>query len=269
MAPSIVHAWKKIDEVPFDFERRRISVLAPRTRPAPSGREGCPRGCHRVVDTHKRRNRSDRRIDAEARARLVTSFESWGRMAIVCLRWPPGHAAHQGRRHHRRRDRPHVRRLSNVRGPAKREAAQSINAITRRRRSKILTGDNERITRHICETIGVPVTGFSLATTSTASRRRPAGTPAALEHLLPSSPTAEGTHPSRLEAVGQNGRLPRRRHQRCPALHAADVGISVDTAADVAKEAADMVQLEHDLNVLHDGNIEGPTHRGKRHQVTF
>jgi len=42
-----------------------------------------------------------------------------------------------------------------------------------------------------------------------------------------------------------------------PALHAADVGVSVDTAVDVAKEAADMILLEHDLGVLHDGVIEG------------
>ena len=42
-----------------------------------------------------------------------------------------------------------------------------------------------------------------------------------------------------------------------PALHAADVGISVDSAADVAKEAADLILLEHDLGVVHAGVLEG------------
>src|SRR6185369_423180 len=42
-----------------------------------------------------------------------------------------------------------------------------------------------------------------------------------------------------------------------PALHDADIGISVDTAVDVAKEAADMILLERDLGVLHEGVLEG------------
>jgi P-type Mg2+ transporter len=42
-----------------------------------------------------------------------------------------------------------------------------------------------------------------------------------------------------------------------PSLHAADVGLSVDSAVDVAKEAADMILLDHDLQVLHDGVLEG------------
>ncbi len=42
-----------------------------------------------------------------------------------------------------------------------------------------------------------------------------------------------------------------------PSLHSADVGLSVDSAVDVAKEAADMILLEHDLQVLHEGVIEG------------
>src|SRR5439155_12755172 len=42
-----------------------------------------------------------------------------------------------------------------------------------------------------------------------------------------------------------------------PALHSADVSVSVNTAVDVAKEAADLILLKHDLNVLHDGVVEG------------
>jgi P-type Mg2+ transporter len=45
--------------------------------------------------------------------------------------------------------------------------------------------------------------------------------------------------------------------RRAPALHAVDVGLSVDTAVDVAKEAADFVLLKQDLGVLRDGILEG------------
>ena len=51
------------------------------------------------------------------------------------------------------------------------------------------------------------------------------------------------------------------------ALHAADVGISVDTAADVAKDAADVVLLEKDLGVLADRRRRGPAHLRQHHQV--
>ena len=42
-----------------------------------------------------------------------------------------------------------------------------------------------------------------------------------------------------------------------PSLHSADIGLSVDTAVDVAREAADMIMLDHDLRVLHEGVLEG------------
>ena len=60
-----------------------------------------------------------------------------------------------------------------------------------------------------------------------------------------------------LHAQGPRGRLPGRRHQRRPALKAADVGISVDTAVDIAKESADIILLEKSLLVLEEGVLEG------------
>ena len=62
---------------------------------------------------------------------------------------------------------------------------------------------------------------------------------------------------SALHAQGPCRRLPGRRHQRRPALKAADVGISVDTAVDIAKESADIILLEKSLLVLQEGVIEG------------
>ena len=52
-----------------------------------------------------------------------------------------------------------------------------------------------------------------------------------------------------------------------PSLHSADVGISVDSAVDVAREAADIILLEHDLAVLHDGVVEGRRTLRQHHEV--
>ena len=53
-----------------------------------------------------------------------------------------------------------------------------------------------------------------------------------------------------------------------PALHAADVGISVDSAVDVAQAAADLILLEHDLGVLHEGVLRRAAHIRQRHRST-
>ena len=123
---------------------------------------------------------------------------------------------------------------------------------------KILTGDNERITRHICGEIGFSVsgvlTGKELADlTEDALRARLASVnlfcrvrPQQKERILLA-----------LKRAGMVAGFLGDGINDASALHAADVGISVDSAADVAKEAADLVLLEHDLGVVHDGVIEG------------
>jgi Mg2+-importing ATPase len=73
---------------------------------------------------------------------------------------------------------------------------------------------------------------------------------------LPADAAAQGALVRELRA-GQGGRLPGRRHQRCAALRAADIGISVDSAVDIAKEAADIILLEKNLMVLEEGVIQG------------
>ena len=123
---------------------------------------------------------------------------------------------------------------------------------------KVLTGDNELVSRHVFAEIGVPVTGVL--------------TGDALEHL------------SEEALIGQLSRVnlfcrvnPQQKHRvllalkrlgnvvgflgdginDAPALHAADVGISVDGAADVARAAADLILLEHDLSVVREAVVAG------------
>jgi Mg2+-importing ATPase len=143
--------------------------------------------------------------------------------------------------------------------PPKTDAAAAVRALAEAGvEVKILTGDNERITQHICNEIGVAVkgvmTGQELAHMSNETLRvRLASvnlfcrvTPQQKERILLA--LKQGGSAVGFLGDGIND---------ASALHAADVGISVDGAADVAKEAADIVLLEHDLGIVQEGVLEG------------
>jgi Mg2+-importing ATPase len=123
---------------------------------------------------------------------------------------------------------------------------------------KILTGDTDVVARHVCRQIGVGDTGI---VTGDDIDRLDDG---ALGHVVEQASVFARVSP------GQKNRiilaLKRRGHvvgflgdgiNDAPSLHAADVGISVMTAADVARQAADVILLEPDLKVLHRGILEG------------
>ncbi|HVT72723.1 MAG TPA: magnesium-translocating P-type ATPase [Lacunisphaera sp.] len=143
--------------------------------------------------------------------------------------------------------------------PAKETSAKAIDALTRSGVAvKILTGDNELVTRKVCSDVGMPiariVTGPQLAALDDAGFAREVDEANVLARLTPDQKEkviktlrAQG-HVVGFMGDGINDVL---------AMKAADVGISVDTAVDVAKESADIILLEKSLLVLEDGLIEG------------
>jgi Mg2+-importing ATPase len=123
---------------------------------------------------------------------------------------------------------------------------------------KILTGDNELVTRHVCQQVGLDISDVVLG--DELSRM----TDAALGHVVEQVSVFARVSPAQKNRIMLA--LKRRSHvvgylgdgiNDAPSLHAADVGISVDTAADVARDAADMILVEPGLEVLHAGILEG------------
>ena len=123
---------------------------------------------------------------------------------------------------------------------------------------KILTGDNELVTQHICSQVGLEdgriVLGDELERM----------TDPALAHVAEQTSVFARVSPAQKNRIILA--LKHRSHvvgylgdgiNDAPSLHAADVGISVSTAVDVAKDAADFILLERSLSVLHEGIIEG------------
>jgi Mg2+-importing ATPase len=123
---------------------------------------------------------------------------------------------------------------------------------------KIVTGDNERVTRHVCTLLGVPIegvlTGTDVATMNDdALRARVEG----VNLFCRVNPSQKNRIILALKARGHVVGYLGDGINDAPSLHTADVGISVNGAVDVAKQAAAMILLENDLMVLHKGILEG------------
>jgi Mg2+-importing ATPase len=123
---------------------------------------------------------------------------------------------------------------------------------------KIITGDNELVTQHICAELGVPVigvlTGADIAHLDDAALRARVE---AVNLFCRVNPVQKNRIILALKALGHVVGYLGDGINDAPSLHSADVGLSVDSAVDVAKEAAALILLEHDLGVLHEGVMEG------------
>ena len=143
--------------------------------------------------------------------------------------------------------------------PPKKSAGAALAGLAADRVAvKVITGDNELVTQHVFAQLGIPVTGVL-----TGSEIQQLDDPAVAARV-------EQANLFCRVAPAQKNRiilaLKRRGHvvgylgdgiNDAPSLHSADVGISVDSAVDVAKAAADMILMEQDLGVLHAGVLEG------------
>jgi Mg2+-importing ATPase len=143
--------------------------------------------------------------------------------------------------------------------PPLEEAGRAVDELRRDGVTvKIISGDSELVTCHVCRQIGLPDDSFVLG------EQIEGMTDQALNHVAERTTVFARVSPAQKTRI-----LLALRHRGhtvgfmgdgindAPALHAADVGISVDTAVDIAKEAADMILLEKSLLVLDEGVIEG------------
>lgn len=255
-----VTGWNKIDEVPFDFERRRISVLVADATQRLLVVKGAPEDILHQSTHYETPVGSIMPLDQATRNGLDALFQNLSDDGLRVL----GIASKAMGADH----------VSAVLGdetglvfagyavfldPPKASAMTAIQALSHAGVAvRILTGDNERVTRHVCVQLGLPVTGMItggelMAMGEDALRARLADvnvfcrvTPAQKERVLQAY-----KHSGKVVGFLGDG------INDASALHSADVGLSVDSAADVAKEAASMILLEHDLSVVHEAVMEG------------
>jgi Mg2+-importing ATPase len=254
-----VSGWVKLDEVPFDFERRRVSVLAQKDGPPLLIVKGAPEDILRL-SSHFLEGDGGREMTAETRSRLLAEFERFGEsglraLAIAIRREPPGTrtAAVSDEC-----DLTFAGFAVFVDPPKASAAAAAKSLADSGVEVKILTGDNERVTVHLCAALGIPVrglvTGEELSAMSEAALL---GRIAETNLFCRVTPQQKQRVLLAIKRRGNTAGFLGDGINDASALHAADVGISVDEGADVAKEAADIVLLEHDLSVVKDGIVEG------------
>jgi Mg2+-importing ATPase len=254
--PSV--SARKLDEIPFDFERRRLSIVVEIDGEAVLITKGAPEsvlaccsaaevdGGRRPLDeaTTKRCRATFERLSADGYRVLAVASRSLARQAVY------------GADDERDLVLAGFVTFSDPIVPGVAEALADL------RRDgvivKILTGDSDFVARHVCTAVGLDAATIVLGD---EIERMTDGALAAV---------AERTHVFARVSPAQKNRiiLALKAHDHvvgflgdgindAPSLHSADVGISVATAVDVAKDAADIVLGERDLAVLHAGIVEG------------
>ena len=248
--------YRKFDEIPFDFVRRRMSVVVEE-----QGKQHiliCKGAVEEVLKACTQLKINDQILPMDSSvhtkvADLQKKLNSDGlRVIAVAYKVMPPEQAHYAIG-----DESNLILLGNIAflDPPKESAAQAIKALNRNGvEVKILTGDNDIITRKICKDVGLTVQnvllGSDIAALSDDALAKVAATTTIFAKF---SPTQKAKIIQVLRKRGNIVGYMGDGINDAAALREADVGISVDTAADIAKESADIILLEKNLLVLESG----------------
>ena len=257
---DLTERYTKVDEIPFDFERRRMSVVvrdrAGKTQLVTKGAVEEMLKCCSFAEC----GGSVLPLTDEVRS-LVTSRsdamnEQGMRVIAVAQKTNPAPAGEFSAADER--DLVLIGFLAFL-DPPKDTAKAAVQALTEYGVSvKILTGDNEKVTRAICSQVGLDAENMLLGSEIDALTDAQLGRLAAgVTVFAKLSPAQKARIVSVLRERGHSVGFMGDGINDAAAMRAADVGISVDTAVDIAKETAGVVLLEKDLMVLERGVIEG------------
>jgi Mg2+-importing ATPase len=143
--------------------------------------------------------------------------------------------------------------------PPKESTASALQALAKNGVAiKVLTGDNELVTTEVCRQVGLTVAGIVMGSDIEAMDDKALGLAVEANTIFAKlSPSNKERIVRALRSNGDVVGFMGDGINDAPALRAADIGISVDTAVDIAKEAADIILLERSLMVLSEGVLEG------------
>jgi len=251
--------YQKIDEVPFDFVRRRVSVVVENDQQKYFIIKGAPEEIFKVssfceidglpVDlTEELRKKAEQKyyeLSTEGFRVLGVAYKKLKEEKTVYAINDECDMIFMG----------FVAFLD----PPKKTAGESIKLLTNAGiELKILTGDNEQVTRKTCETLGFEIKGIALGNEiSQMSEEALARTVEEANVFARVTPIQKNRIISLLKRNGHVVGFMGDGINDAPSLKTCDVGVSVNNAVDIAKESADIILLKNDLTVLAEGVIEG------------
>ena len=253
-----VEKYKKIDEIPFDFSRRCLSVAVEIDNKDELITKGAVEEILNICTTFEYKGQTEklRNEKIENMRKICKNLNEEGfRVVAICKK-----IITNNKKDFNSTDEKDMTLLGFIGflDPPKESAKEAIESLNNAGiRVMVLTGDNVEVTRCVCNKAGINskeiITGDKIDTLSDV----------ALSRLLKRNNIFAKLSPIQkariVRVLKQNGNVVGYMGDGIndsPALTNSDVGISVDTAVDIAKETADIILLEKDLNVLLDGVME-------------
>ncbi|OGG11130.1 magnesium-translocating P-type ATPase, partial [Candidatus Gottesmanbacteria bacterium RBG_13_45_10] len=256
--PALAHAYKKVFELPFDFYRKRMSVIVEHNRKRMLITKGAPEKIlfHAL---HYKEGEAVHPLTREVREAIHKRFEALSASGFRVLALAYRDIGKEGKyKTTDEHDLIFMGLLVFV-DPPKKSAKAALQILENRGITvKILTGDNELVTAHACKELGIPIEGTvrgrDIERLDDPALARVVNKTTIFARLNPE------TKKRIIAALRKSGHVVGYLGDGvndAPSLRASDIGISVNNAVDVAKESADLILLHKDLHVLLDGVDEG------------
>ena len=256
----VAEGYRKVDELPFDFQRRRLSVvLADKSEQRLLVCKGAVEEVFACC-TRYRQGAEEGALDADhaAKAKALTARlngEGFRVVAVACRSFPADRDAFD------LADESDLTLVGYIGflDPPKASAGPAIAALQASGVAvKVLTGDNAQVAAKICGDVGIASDRVCLgAEIDALSDTALAELAEQISIFAKVSPAQKARVISVLKARGHVVGFMGDGINDGPSLKMADVGVSVEGAVDIAKESADIILLEQSLGVLHEGVIEG------------
>ncbi|MBF2342130.1 magnesium-translocating P-type ATPase [Listeria welshimeri] len=255
---SVTKGWAKVGEIPFNFDRRRLSVIVENSIETRMITKGAVEEMLTVC-THKEFDGTISTLTESEKDELQEMCAEMNRSGIrvIAVAYKTGKAGKAFTKNDE--EQMIIAGFLGFRDPVKTSTKEAIAHLFKNQINvKVLTGDNEIVTKRICQEVGIPANGFLLGADIEELSDEELTRELRKYHIFAKlSPMQKSRIIGLLKKAGHTVGFLGDGINDAPALRKADVGISVDTAADITKDASSVILLEKSLTVLNDAVMEG------------